>query len=77
MNGAGVLPSQLYQLSIAFANLRKEERETTKQPLDTDKLTAEETMAMIADAFDAEELEKIIEMKRGDNDEEIGSEGRE
>lgn len=78
MNGAGVLPQQLYQLSIAFQNLRKEERETTKQPLDSDKASPEETLDMVASAFTLEELEAIVEKKkRGEVGEKVSGKGRE
>lgn len=79
-NGAGVLPQQLYQLSIAFQNMRKEERETAKAPLRTDTMSPEELLDTIAEVFSLEELETLIDKKRGDTpnaEEEIDSEGRE
>lgn len=63
-NGAGVLPQQLYQLSIAFQNLRKEERETAAKPVATDHMTPEQLVETIADVLELEELEAMVERKR-------------
>lgn len=79
-NGAGVLPQQLYQLSIAFQNMRKEERETAKMPLPTDTMSPEQLLDTIAEVFTEEEIATLLERKRGepkDEQEETDSEGRE
>lgn len=63
--GVNFLGQQMYQLSIAFSALRKEERDAAKSPLASDNLDPNEMKEMLIDIFTADELEEMLELKKG------------
>lgn len=71
-NGLGYLPQQVVQMSQAISYMRKEERETAKSPLETDReaeKTEEEIFRELLDALSEEDLEMLIKMKKEKQDE--------
>jgi hypothetical protein len=64
--GVNFLGQQLYQLSIAFSALRKEERDAAKTPLASDNLSQEEMKLMMAEIFTRQELEDMLLSKKED-----------
>lgn len=63
--GIGYIAQQMVQMSQAISYMRKEERETAKTPLDSDKMTHEETIMMLAEVLSTEDLETILNLKKG------------
>lgn len=76
--GIGYIAQQIMQMSQTISYMRKEERETAKNPMDSDKMTHEETIQMLSEVLSPEDIEQILQMKKGpmSNEEETG-EGRE
>lgn len=72
--GIGYLGQQIQQLSMAVTYMRKEERETAKNPLaadiDADK-TPEQIMQEMLDVLDEDDLEMLLEMKRQGTKEDV------
>jgi hypothetical protein len=64
--GLDYLAMQMSQISQVISYMRKEERETAKSPLESDKLDAEETLAMLAEVLSTEDLEAILRLKKGE-----------
>jgi hypothetical protein len=63
--GVNFLAQQMYQLSIAYSALRKEERDAAKSPLASDNLNQEEMMSMLIDTFTEDELQHMLDLKKG------------
>ena len=64
--GVNFLGQQLYQLSIAFSALRKEERDSAAKPLASDQMSPEDMKAMLVSIFTIQELEEMLDSKRGE-----------
>lgn len=62
--GVNFLGQQLYQLSIAYAALRKEERDAAKSPLASDQLSPEDMRVLLVETLSLQELEEMVELKR-------------
>ena len=76
-SGLGYLPQQVVQMSQAISYMRKEERETAKNPLEADKeveKAEEEILQEIMGALSVEDLEMLLQMKKEELDESKGSE---
>lgn len=61
--GIDKLPQGLSSITGALTNLRKEERLTASQPLESDKLTGEELKEMLVGSLSLEEIEDIRQLK--------------
>jgi hypothetical protein len=62
--GVNFLGQQMYQLAIAFAALRKEERESAAKPLASDSMSEADMKAMVGEIFTCEELEEMLASKQ-------------
>lgn len=83
-SGLGYLPQQVVQMSQAISYMRKEERETAKSPLESDReaeKTEDEVLQELLQALSEEDLEMLLQMKKEEKNEptskEVDDTGRE
>lgn len=84
-SGIGMLGLQVTQMSQAISYMRKEERETAKNPLEQDKLeerSEEDIMQEMLSILSEEDLEMMLEIKKKEKlddkgSQEMDSQGRE
>lgn len=61
----GYITQQIMQLSQTISYMRKEERETAKNPLESDKLSEEAMLEMLTDLLSEEDLRTLLQKKGG------------